>query len=344
MRGINTKLGQVGLIFLLALFILGGLFLFNQKFMNGQYEPVDISDHTVKDIVIPEQSTARQIAQLLLDNDLIHSEKAFLNYCKHTGYDSVLKAGHYQFSRSQSLMEIAEAIAKGQIVTITFTIPEGYTVEQIGNLLVNRGLCTQDNWDEAINLKYDGVNFIKYGDNNIRQPLEGFLFPDTYRIPETATAQDIIEMMLKNFTVVWKNNFAIEAEKSGMSIFDIITIASMIEKEAMVGDERTIISGVINNRLKINMSLQIDATVLYALGQHKNVVLYRDLDIDSPYNTYLYPGLPAGPIASPGQAAIAAALNPQKHDYLYYVATGDGRHYFANTYEEHLRAKAKYIK
>ena len=150
--------------------------------------------------------------------------------------------------------------------------------------------------------------------------------------------------MIRNFTVVWKNNFAIEAEKSGMSIFDTIIIASMIEKEAMVGDERTIISGVINNRLKINMSLQIDATVLYALGQHKEVVLYRDLDINSPYNTYLNPGLPAGPIASPGQAAIAAALNPQKHDYLYYVATGDGRHYFANTYEEHLQAKAKYIK
>ncbi len=342
MRQIKTKSSKPGVIFLLALIFLAGLFFAGYHLISVQYEPVDISDQSIKDIVIPEQSTARQIAKILLDNDLIHSERVFLDYCRRTDYDSSLKAGHYQFSRSQSLKEIAEAIAKGRVVTIAFTIPEGYTVEQIGEFLVTKGLCTKEDWHEAVNLEYD-FNFLKYGDNNIREPLEGFLFPDTYRITETTDAQAIIKIMLKNFASVWQDNFAKEAEKADKSLNEIITIAAMIEKEAMVAQERTTIAGVIENRLKIDMPLQIDATVIYALGKHKEKVYNIDLLVDSPYNTYKYGGLPAGPIASPGQAAIAAALNPQKHDYFYYVAKGDGSHHFSKTHQEHLQAKAKYI-
>lgn len=341
MRQIKMRLYSRAWLLLLALFILAGLTLAGYNLIGMQYEPVDVTDKTIKDIVIPEQSSARQIAQILLENDLIHSERAFLTYCKRTGYDSSLKAGHYQFSRSQSLKEIVEAIAQGRIVTITFTIPEGYTVEQIGNLLISKGICTEDDWEEAIKKEYD-YPFLQYG-NNIRNPLEGFLFPDTYRISENTNAQTIIKIMLNNFDSIWQENFAKEAEKTDKNIYEIITIAAMIEKEAMVAEERPTIAGVIENRLKIGMPLQIDATVLYALGKHKDTVYTRDLLVDSPYNTYKYSGLPPGPIASPGQAAIKAALNPEKHDYFYYVAKGDGSHYFSKTHDEHLRAKAKYI-
>lgn len=341
MRPIKMRLDFRKILLLLALIILAGLTIAGYNLINLQYGPVDATDKTIKDIVIPEQSSARQIAQLLLENDLIHSERAFLTYCKRTGYDSSLKAGHYQFSRSQSLKEIVEAIAEGRIVTIAFTIPEGYTVEQIGEFLINKGICSEEEWEEAINKEYD-YPFLSYG-NNIRNPLEGFLFPDTYRISEHTNAQTIIKLMLNNFNSVWQENFAEEAEKKGKSIYETITIAAMIEKEAMVAKDRPTISGVIDNRLRIGMPLQIDATVIYALGKHKETVYTSDLLVDSPYNTYKYNGLPPGPIASPGKASIEAALNPEKHDYFYYLAKGDGSHYFAKTHDEHLRAKAKYI-
>lgn len=328
-------------LFLLALVLLVGLTITGYNFINAQYEPVDVNDKTMKDIIIPEKSSARQIAQILLKNDLIHSERAFLTYCKRNGYDSSLKAGHYQFSRSQSLQEIVDAIAHGRVVTITFTIPEGYTVEQIGNLLISKGICTEEEWQEAVNMKYD-YPFLRYT-ADVRNPLEGFLFPDTYRISETTDAQTIIKAMLNNFESIWQANYAEQAKAANKDVYEVITIAAMIEKEAMVGKERPTISGVIDNRLKIGMPLQIDATVLYALGKHKETVYNSDLLVDSPYNTYKYNGLPPGPIASPGQAAIEAALNPEKHDYFYYVAKGDGSHYFSKTHDEHLRAKAKYL-
>ncbi|NLB89316.1 MAG: endolytic transglycosylase MltG [Syntrophomonadaceae bacterium] len=334
MRQVKMKPAFRRTLFLLALVLLVGLTVTGYNLINGQYEPVDVNDKTIKDIVIPEKSSARQIAKILLENDLIHSERAFLTYCKRYGYDSSLKAGHYQFSRSQSLKEIVEAIAQGRIVTITFTIPEGYTVDQIGNLLISKGICTEDDWEEAINKKYD-YPFLRYSDD-VRNPLEGFLFPDTYRISENTNAQTIIKLMLNNFESIWQANYAKQAEEANRDVYEVITIAAMIEKEAMVGKERPTIAGVIENRLRIGMPLQIDATVLYALGKHKEKVYNIDSLVDSPYNTYKYNGLPPGPIASPGQAAINAALNPEKHDYYYYVAKGDGSHYFSKTHDEHI--------
>ncbi|NLJ72421.1 MAG: endolytic transglycosylase MltG [Syntrophomonadaceae bacterium] len=341
MRGLNIKYNRMGILVIIAIVfvVLMGI---GSNLIDKQYEAVDKTDKTLIDVNIPEQSTARQIAKILLDHDLIHSEKAFLNYCKRTKNDAILKAGHYQFSRSQSVQEIVTDIAAGKIVTIAFTIPEGYTVKQIGELLVAKELFSEAEWQEAVSTEYS-YDFLKYGYNDIKEPLEGFLFPDTYRIPDNITASALIELMLKNFQSVWEKDFAKMALDKDYNIFELVTIAAMIEKEAAVAKDRPTISGVIYNRLRINMPLQIDATVLYALGTHKDVVLNRDLTVNSPYNTYKYGGLPAGPIASPGKDSIKAALNPEKHNYLYYLAKGDGSHYFARTFDEHLRAKAKYI-
>ena len=344
MRAISHKKNEKVkyLIIITVLFLLASLaFLIWQGF-NKQFAPVAPEDKSYIDIVIPEQSTARQVAAILLENDLIHSENAFYSYCKKNDLDKILKAGHYRFSRSQSLAEIVDDLTAGRLVCVSITIPEGYTVEQVGNTLIEKKLCTIEEWETARKKDY-GLDFLQDFPRERKEPLEGFLFPDTYLVSEDSSAEEIVLFMLESFKQIWDANFAEAASSRGLSLYDTITIASMIEKEAMRKDEREIISGVINNRLEKGMLLQIDATVLYCLAEQKNMVNYRDLETDSPYNTYKYLGLPPGPISCPGQASIEAALNPQKHSYYYYVSKGDGSHHFSRTYEEHRIAKNKYL-
>lgn len=325
----------------LAVVFIAAMGLFTWRFVTAQYAPVDPNDHNYFDIVIPPQSTANQIAELLKKNDLIHSETAFLSYCKKEGYDSKLMAGHYRLSRSFPLATIAAYIAEGRVVNISFTIPEGYTVAQIKDLLVRKKICSAEAWDRAIQEKYD-YDFLKEVPVGNKNRLEGFLFPDTYSISEDCSTEQIIDLMLKNFKQVWDKRFAAAAKSQKLGVYETLILASLIEKEARIDSERPVIAGVIENRLKDGMLLQIDATILYALQEHKQTISYRDLEVESPYNTYKYAGLPPGPIACPGQAAIAAALKPARHDYYYYVYKGDGSHYFSKTFAEHLQAQRKY--
>ncbi len=337
----NQKVTRVVMLFILLLvgFILTGYYL-----LLMQLKPIDPGDNTCIDIRIAENSTAGQVAELLYSNRLIRNETLFLAYCRHKGLDSSLKAGHYQFNRSQSLQEIAAAISVGKVVTIAFTIPEGYTVDKIGELLIEKNICSIEEWQEAINMDYNH-EFLQLADpGEGKSYLEGFLFPDTYVIAEDTSATEIVNAMLGNFEKLWTEEFEQQALNQDMNVYDAIIIASMIEKEAMVDNERKIISGVIQNRLDRDMLLQIDATILYLLNNdEKDIIFYEDLEIDSPYNTYKYVGLPQAPIACPGKAAIDAALNPEQHEYLYYVSRGDGSHQFSKTYSEHLQAKAQYI-
>lgn len=305
-----------------------------------QYVPVDPNDQTLIEVRLPENSSARQVASLLKQNGLIRSETFFLGYLYQKGMDKQLKAGLYAFSRSQSIPELAWQISQGKVENITFTVPEGYTVKQIGDLLIDKQVCTEQQWTDAVQASYE-YDFL-LPDQSGEQRLEGFLFPDTYIVDAQTSAQDIIRMMLERFHTVWTNDYAAEAESKNQSLRNTVIIASLIEREARVAEEREIISGVIYNRLQKGMPLQIDATVQYALGEHRDTVSYQDLTIDSPYNTYQHTGLPPGPIASPGRAAIEAALNPAKNNYYYYVAKGDGSHYFSSTYAEHLAAMQKY--
>lgn len=326
----------------LAVIILLGLVITGLQLLNRQYAPVDPSDKVFMDVIIPENSNAGQIAAILKEHDLIRSSRVFINYCRKEGLDSQLKAGHYKFSRSQPLQDIVKAIADGKVVNISITIPEGYTIPQIGELLANRNICTREEWTRAIQKKYS-YPFLEGVDVTSANYLEGFLFPNTYYITEDTRAEQIVKMMLEQFQILWNTEFSSLAEERAISVYDTLIIASMIEKEAMVADERRKISGVIKNRLERGMLLQIDATVLYCLEEDKDIVTLNDLEVDCPYNTYKYPGLPPGPIACPGKDSIQAALNPEEHSYYYYVSMGDGRHYFSRTYDEHLRAKQKYI-
>ncbi len=314
------------------------------KYADNQYAPIDPGDSRQIDIYIPQQSSARQIAATLQEKGLIRSEQLFLIYIRHNHLDNRLLAGHYRFSRSLSLQEIADIIAKGKVVRKSFTIPEGFTVKQIGNLLVKQGICKSGDWSKAINQEYD-YNFLKDVSSYSLTPLEGFLFPDTYSILESTTAEQIIQQMLNNFQQHWNGEVSSLARKQGLSVRETVIIASIIEKEANQANERRRISGVIHNRLQQGMLLQLCPTVLYCLGQEdKENVSYEDLQVDSLYNTYKYAGLPPGPISCPGAASILAALNPEKHNYYYYVAKGDGSHYFSKTYSEHLAAQKRYSK
>lgn len=329
------------LIAVAAVLFLLGMGLFIRSFLNEQYAPVNPSDKKSIDVVIPNASSARQVAVLLKEKNLIHSEAAFLGYCKKMGYDSRLKAGHYRLSRSQSLASIAEHIASGRVVNISFTIPEGYTVMQIKKLLIQKKICTEAEWNDAMKADYNYAFLDEVPSQKIER-LEGFLFPETYSISEDCSIKQVINMMLGSFDQIWKQELASQARAQKRSVYETVILASLIEKEARVAEERPIISGVIMNRLKAGMPLQIDASVLYALQQHKENVSYADLKVDSPFNTYKYPGLPAGPIACPGKASLEAALNPAKHSYYYYVYKGDGTHSFSRTYSEHLAAVRKY--
>lgn len=343
MKKISIRDGKYRLINIaVVLIVMAGLILWGHYLSNRHYGAVDPQDKKVLDLIIPDKSSAKKVAGLLYSQDLIHSETAFLSYVRKNGFEEKLLAGHYKLSRSQSLAEIVDIIVSGKIVNIPITIPEGYTISQIGELLVKKEIVTQEDWNAAINKDYD-YEFLKNIPANCKEHLEGYLFPDTYFIADNTDAQEIVNQMLNGFNNMWEKDFRGQAANSKLELHQIITLASLIEKEAKIEKERKTISGVIKNRLQKNMLLQIDATVLYSLGKHKDVVFYNDLEIDSLYNTYKHIGLPPGPIACPGRASIDAALNPEKHSYYYYCTKGDGSHVFTSTFDEHLVAKRKYI-
>lgn len=304
-------------------------------------EPFDKSQGEVR-VQIPAGSSTRQIAAILHSEDLIENEYIFLAYAKLAGYDKKLKAGNYVLSKSLSLSQLLEQLSKGQADVVAFTVPEGYSVEQIAELLAQKGLV---NKDEFLDLAKHGDFNNLYVNNelNVEYNLEGYLFPDTYHVSPDSSAEEIINLMLKRFAEIYDEEAQARAKNIGLKDQELITLASMIEKEAKLDSDRSLIAGVIYNRLKKGMRLQIDATIQYIYKQPKARLTYKDLEIESPYNTYLHEGLPPGPIASPGKAAIEAALYPAETDFLYYVAKSDGSHVFSKTLKEHNEAKKKYL-
>jgi UPF0755 protein len=221
-----------------------------------------------------------------------------------------------------------------------FTIPEGFELRQIADRLEADGLVNKDKFYAAVKESDLDYAFLK-GIPNRENKLEGYLFPDTYEVFKNATEQDIINKMLGRFDQVFTEEYRQRARELNMSLDQVITLASIIEREAKLDKERKIISAVFHNRLNKKMKLESCATVQYLLKEQKSVLTYKDLEVDSPYNTYIYAGLPKGPIASPGVESIEAALYPDKVDFLFFFATKDGSHIFSKTYQEHLNAQNK---
>ncbi|GEP65357.1 cell division protein YceG [Clostridium beijerinckii] len=251
-----------------------------------------------------------------------------------------LTEGIYEINTNSSLEELIKSLENkdGDKDLVKLTIPEGYSIEDIAKSVEDKGICSKDEFIKDVK-DYKLPSFVK-NNNKKRYNLEGYLYPDTYLIEKGSNANDVIKSMLDRFEDVLKQaEDETKVEISDGDVEKIVTIASMIEREARVPGDRPLISSVIYNRLEKDMKLQIDAAVIYALGYHVDVVLNKHLEVDSPYNVYKYKGLPVGPIANPGLDCIKAALLPEKTDYLYYIMKDDGSHYFTNNYEDFLNKK-----
>ena len=284
-------------------------------------------------VTVPAGASMREAADSLEAAGVIGSAKTFRFYAKLTRRDRSIKPGLYLLDRAASWNEVIDALVAGKGIVLTVTIPEGWDVKTMVPSIAETMKIPAASLDSATR---DTALIQRLGIPI--GTLEGYLFPETYLIPEGSAALPVVRRLVSEFERRWKPDWNAQLERLGMTRHQVMTLASIIEKEARVATERPTISAVYHNRLKRGMLLQADPTVLYALGRHAPRVLYRDLEVESPYNTYRNIGLPPGPIASPGTASIEAALFPADVPYLYFVAHPDGHHEFRTTFREHNEA------
>jgi len=311
--------------------------------MSNAIDAYDSTDITKVTITVPMGSGTPQIAAILEKNGIIGNSDTFKLVSKISGNNGKYKAGTYALSPSMNLNEIMEKLQSGISAGNMITIPEGYSISEVAEVLEKAGFIDKEVFFDELENGDFGQKFIEFlpeGPNR----LEGFLFPETYDVPINASEYDIINIMLNQFDKLYTDEFYARSSELGFNINEIITIASMVEKEAAVNEDRPKVASVVYNRLEVNMPLQFDSTVQYVLGDLKARLSYEDIQIESEYNTYTNPGLPPGPICSPGLEAIKATLYPEETEYLYFVVNPDGNrtHQFAVTYEEFLKYKKEY--
>lgn len=300
-----------------------------------------------KTITITKGQGSRLIGAELKKDGFIVSKWAFVTYVTFTNTASYLRPGSYVFTSSASIPDIVKTLASGEKNEIAITIPEGWNIRDIAAYFDERGIVAGNDYlviglGQTKPASFDRFTFLK--DPPRGASLEGFLFPDTYRVFRDATAEDIAIKMLDNFDRKVTPDMRRDMSAAGHTLFQVVTAASLIEKEVVSDEDRAIVAGILWKRLREGMPLQIDATISYITGNHSVGVSIDDTKIDSPYNTYKYVGLPKGPISNPGIAAIKAAVYPKESKYYYYLSTPDGRTIFSQTLDEHNIAKAKYLK
>jgi len=287
-------------------------------------------------VVVPEGASMRVAAESLDAAGLISSSTGFRIYGRIAGNDRTLKPGTYLMKRGTPWPEIMKALIGGRGLVRSVTIPEGLALAQIAELV---GKALDVPAASVVAAASDTATRRRL--NVPTSTLEGYLFPDTYAFPEGTDPARAVSEMVRRFEREWDPKWNARLAELAMNRHDIVTLASIIEEEARLPQERPIISAVYHNRLKIGMPLQADPTVQYARGTHAERVTFKDLEIDSPYNTYKYPGLPIGPISSPGGESLKAALFPANANYLYFVAYPDGHHEFRRTFDEHNAVRAR---
>jgi UPF0755 protein len=295
-------------------------------------------------ISVTKGMTALQIAQELERRELIRNAWAFRYLASQQKADSKLSIGEYLISAQMSPQEIIQKLTAGpEVVALRITIPEGYTTAQIIAHLEGRGFGTKEEYKKILAndpLEYAFLQGIPAGETR----LDGFLFPDTYFVDKQTTPRQIIDRMLSRFEKEVTPEVQARLKDMNLSLREWVTLASIVERETGKETDRAVIAGVFVNRLRIGMPLQSDATVAYALGTNKYIHSLEDIKVQSPYNTYANVGLPPGPIASPGHAALDAVVHFTKTDYLYFVAKKDGSSVFAKTHEEQLKNQRLYLK
>jgi len=308
-------------------FIFSLIFLTTILFITSVYFPLEENSTTQKVVDIPSGTNAKEIVYILEKNEIIRKNNyTFRILIKLMKLEDQLKFGEYNLKPSMNMLQILDKLVKGEVIVYKITIPEGYTSSQIAELLEKNEIAEKE-------------AFLKLVKDSEKTP-EGYLFPDTYEVPKKYGAEKMVKVMLANFNqVALVNKFTDKAEEIGFSLDEIIILASIIEKEAKFTEEKSKVSSVFHNRLKTGMKLQSCATIQYILEEPKEKLDENDLKIESPYNTYLYKGLPPEAICNPGLDSIMAALEPAEEEYLYFVLGENGRHIFSKTYQEHLMNK-----
>jgi UPF0755 protein len=319
-----------GLLFLVGVFLIFGF---------GYY----LSTPAEKDgkdqvFLVREGSTLNEVTGELESNRIIKSKRLFLLWARLMGYSRNIKAGEYRLSSAMPPLKILETLRQGVVITHSVTIPEGFTRHQIGDLLQGMGLVDKEEF-----LSITGDTEVAKGYGISGQGLEGYLYPDTYQFDRGLSTMSVVDVMVRHFWEI-AGPFRQKVEQSGMTLEEVITLASIVEKETGRAEERPIIASVFLNRLKKRMRLESDPTVIYGLKDFDGNLKKKHLSQRTPYNTYVIRGLPPGPIANPGKQAIEAVLFPAQTTYLYFVSKNDGSHCFSKTLVEHNKAVKIYQK
>ncbi len=291
-----------------------------------------------KEVEVTEGMSFKSISAELQKEGIIRYRGYFELIGRFEGISRKVRTGFYGLSTNMSLWEVLDSLRRGKIIEYEIVIPEGYNLYQIGWTLANTPLLSDP--QDFINLVKDKKYVHSLGIE--ADTLEGYLFPDTYYLPKGIKLEDIPKKMVQRYRAVFTDSLRNRAKDLGFNEHQILTLASIVEKEAKVASERTLIAAVYLNRLKKGMKLQADPTTVYGTKAWITNVTSRDLKRRSPYNTYLHKGLPPGPIANPGEGAILASLYPDKVDYLFFVAQGDGSHYFSKDFSSHEKAVSRY--
>lgn len=284
-------------------------------------------------VEIPQGAGAAEIRRRLIDAGVIPDEYTFRAALWWSGEARNLQAGEYRFAEPMSPLAVIQTIGRGDIYTRRITMPEGLTIIEMGELYESRGFGSAKSFIEAAR---DPARIKKLDPE--ATDLEGYLFPETYSLPRNAPASRLVGQMVDRFLSTYTDSLRQSAATQGLTTRQVVTLASLVEKETAQAQEHPLVAAVYRNRMRLNMPMQADPTVIYALqksGRYDGNIRREDLQYDSPYNTYRYPGLPPGPIASPGKASLEAALAPADVPYLYFVSRNDGTHVFAETLAQH---------
>ena len=325
------KLFSASLIFLVGLVLLFLMVMVFQPYQGHHQQTVILR--------IARGSTTNGIARLLETHGIVFSGAIFELYARFLN-PGPLQAGEYRFQGSVSIPFVVNKLQRGLVIYHRVLVPEGLNMDEIVERLVQENFGTPQQFFRQL----EDISLVSDIDP-LAKNLEGYLFPDTYFVTHQTEEQQIIRAMVRNFRNVWTSQRLERARQLKLTTREVLTLASLIEKETGIPAERPIVSAVFHNRLRSNLKLQCDPTVIYALkltAEYDGIIHQSDLRLDSPYNTYLYAGLPPGPIASPGLASIEAALYPANVTYLYFVAKDNGGHFFSTNYGEHRRAVRQY--
>ncbi|WP_456273939.1 endolytic transglycosylase MltG [Bacillus sp. AK031] len=345
----------VGIIVLALFIIIGGTIIGGYLYVKSALQPVDSDNNKAVDVEIPIGSGVTSIGNILEENGIIKNSLIFKYYVKFNN-ESGFQAGNYDLTPAMTLDEIVTSLKTGKVMKkaeFKVTVPEGLQLDQIAERIEEKTPYSK----EEIMKKLDDKSFIeemiaKYPDllvkeeifaDGVKHPLEGYLYPSTYPFyEEEPSLEAIIDKMIAQTGEVL-NQYETSRIEQDFTVHELLTLSSLVEEEATEKADRGKISSVFHNRLKEGMMLQTDPTVLYALGEHKDRTVYKDLEVDSPYNTYQNTGLTPGPIANAGLTSIEAALQPDDTEYYYFLASSEGTVYYSETLEEHNEKKAQYI-